>query len=787
MRVLLVGPEKEENLSMRYLASSLLASGHEVDLAAFNGAYDVEAVVALSFDADMVGLSMCFQSRAREYLQLARRIKEGHPACPIVAGGHYASCAAGDLLSRHEEIDMIVIHEGEHTLAEIADAGCTVPQRLRHIRGIAYREGKDILFTEPRPIIEDLDHLPFPDRRGSVRLLAGVPTAAMIGSRGCYGACDYCCITTLHRQAPGKRFRQRSTGNIADEMAMLYSERGIRQFIFHDDNFLVPSVQRNRRRLDALSSALSCRGVDDVALAIKCRPHDVDREVLVQLKEMGLLRVFLGIESGTSSGFSSIGRRQTVAESERALEICEDLGISSQYVIMIFHPDATLDTMRADIAFMRKYIEHPLTFVRVEAFAGTPLERRIIQEGRARGNYLAREYRLKDPVADLACSIATHSFVDRCWGENNLMDFAIGMEHLSVLMKQFFVGEGVDALYEDIHSWWLDINRHSLGLLQRLVDLCAQDPHQLQKTTAHSIRDLLEEEVYTRTHFHRQGECLRQSLEKLTLDMVGLRSVKGGEIGIQPRYGALARHAAAVMLALCVAGVVPSLGFSHSPAGPTEIDTDADGLSTVSEEEIFSTNPEAADTDGNGISDGDEDHDEDEITNLEEFNSTVALIHAVEAGETEKVNTLLEYSDYMTILDDDGLTPLARASSHGHTETVQALLDAGADVNVKDSEGSTPLLRAAGGGHSQVVEILLEAGAEVNARDAEGWSALMWAVREGHADTVLFLLQAGADVNAADNNGQTAYAEAVGREHAEIARILLEAGAEVHAVEDEVN
>src|SRR5690349_4202332 len=101
MRVLLAGPDFEENLSIRYLASSLQAVGHETPLAVFNSANDVEAVAEQVEDADIVGLSVCFQSRAQEFLTLARRIKQLHPQKLVVAGGHYASCAAQDLLEHH--------------------------------------------------------------------------------------------------------------------------------------------------------------------------------------------------------------------------------------------------------------------------------------------------------------------------------------------------------------------------------------------------------------------------------------------------------------------------------------------------------------------------------------------------------------------------------------------------------------------------------------------------------------------------------------------------------------
>jgi hypothetical protein len=70
MRVLLVGPDNEDNLSIRYLSASLRAAGHVAELAAFNSGEDHDAVVAEASGYDVVGLSMCFQSRALEFLRL---------------------------------------------------------------------------------------------------------------------------------------------------------------------------------------------------------------------------------------------------------------------------------------------------------------------------------------------------------------------------------------------------------------------------------------------------------------------------------------------------------------------------------------------------------------------------------------------------------------------------------------------------------------------------------------------------------------------------------------------
>jgi len=202
MKVLLAGPDYEENLSIRYLSAALLHAGYDTELATFNSMADLRAVAEAAATAPIVGLSMCFQSRALEFLRLAQLIKSRHPGTLVVAGGHYASCAAEDLLTHHPEIDVIVIHEGEHTLVEIAEGLGALPERFPQIPGVAYRdENSQVHFSPVRHTLDNLNTLPFPDRRGPVHMLAGVPTSYLMGSRGCYGKCAYCCITTLHQLA----------------------------------------------------------------------------------------------------------------------------------------------------------------------------------------------------------------------------------------------------------------------------------------------------------------------------------------------------------------------------------------------------------------------------------------------------------------------------------------------------------------------------------------------------------------------------------------------------------
>ena len=73
MEILLVGPDYEENLSIRYLSASLLSGGHDTILAAFNSPLDASAVANAAQCTDLVGLSMFARTIAERHTKLLVR------------------------------------------------------------------------------------------------------------------------------------------------------------------------------------------------------------------------------------------------------------------------------------------------------------------------------------------------------------------------------------------------------------------------------------------------------------------------------------------------------------------------------------------------------------------------------------------------------------------------------------------------------------------------------------------------------------------------------------------
>jgi anaerobic magnesium-protoporphyrin IX monomethyl ester cyclase len=472
MHVLLVGPEFEENLSLRYLVAALRQAGHTASLARFDSPEYIEGVVqqARREKPGLIGLSMVFQVRAKEFYDLARALrKAGYPG-HITAGGHFATFAYEPMLKELPELDSVVRQEGEETLVDLAEAlqrGAPL-EELARVPGLVIRGSDGQVVAAPRRRqVDNLDSLPFPARDTPPELHLGVPTAFLVGSRGCYADCEYCCIFSWHEAALGKRYRMRSPGNIVAEMAQLYHERGIRFFVFHDDNFFLPTPAGNRKRFEALRDEVRRHGLEEVGLMLKLRPNDCDRENLLLLKEMGLLRAFVGIENASQRQLKSLGRDSTVEQVEACLDMLRELEVYVTYNIILFDPYTTLDDIATNLRFLRRHLFFPFNWCKVEPYAGTALERRFAREGRLRGNYLGCDYDIDDPRVRLMYDLLLPAFYYRNFDYYGLANLNIGLGYHRQLLRHFYPDRCTESLRQRSQELIETVNTDTLDLLER--------------------------------------------------------------------------------------------------------------------------------------------------------------------------------------------------------------------------------------------------------------------------------------------------------------------------------
>jgi radical SAM superfamily enzyme YgiQ (UPF0313 family) len=217
--VLLVGAEELENLSTRYLAAVLRQHGFSVAIAPFSTAQETGAVVrqAQHTRPRLIGLSIIFQYRAPEFLALAARLRDALPTTHITTGGHFPTFVAPELLRDYPALDSVVRGEGELTLLELVQSLDT-PAAWGAIRGLTFRRDGQICVNTSRPLIADLDSLPFPARDTPPQHHLGIGFSPIVGSRGCYRNCAFCSIHAFYGASAGPRQRFRSVPNLVAEM-----------------------------------------------------------------------------------------------------------------------------------------------------------------------------------------------------------------------------------------------------------------------------------------------------------------------------------------------------------------------------------------------------------------------------------------------------------------------------------------------------------------------------------------------------------------------------------------
>ena len=201
--------------------------------------------------------------------------------------------------------------------------------------------------TAARPLIADLDALPFPRRTPEMWRLREVNVA---GSRGCYGACTFCTINPFY--GGRSAWRPRSPENVLAEIeAALAAQPAKRRFYFADPNFFGPGA-RGRER--ALALARLIRERVHIRFGLEGRVNDLDEELVEALVSAGFDELLIGLESGSDETLRRLNKRTTVAQNRRALSILRSYGIEPNVGFIMFEPGSSLEDVRVNLAFLEE-------------------------------------------------------------------------------------------------------------------------------------------------------------------------------------------------------------------------------------------------------------------------------------------------------------------------------------------------------------------------------------------------------------------------------------------------
>lgn len=473
-RVVLIGAEFEENLSLRYLAAAAARAGFDAHIVSYNQPSDEAQLIERVADLQplVVGISVPFQTRATELLRLSTRLRDRGVSAHITVGGHFVTFEYDNVLRDFPAVDSVVRHEGETAFVQLLRlAARSVDGRVQSdspagIAGVVLRTETGAPLNGGKSALPPLDTLPFPDRFGEAHTVMGVRCSPIVGSRGCYADCSFCCIYAYAENAQGARYRMRSVENIVDEMTEEYHERGVRLFIFHDDNFFVPSEKKNLARYTEMKQLLEIAGITDISLVIKCRPNDVTPELFRLLRSMGMIRAYVGIETNSDEGIVSLNRRISSEDNRKALRVFQELDIYCSFNMLIFDPEATLDGVWRNLAFMEEFADVPFNFCRAEVYAGTPLKLMLEQAGRLQGNYMAWGYTMRDPRVELLFRIAATAFHSRNFKEDGVHNLNLGIRFDNEVMRRFYPKCWSEAWHAQLGDMSRRIGMNSVALMR---------------------------------------------------------------------------------------------------------------------------------------------------------------------------------------------------------------------------------------------------------------------------------------------------------------------------------
>ncbi len=401
MDILLIEDLSQQRLPAHTLAAVLQQAGLCARLANFETDQDTDAIVRLAERERpcLVISSILFAHRVSEHLALITALRRAGVRTHFTMVGPLPSFACAELLAACPALDSVLCGEAEASVVQLATS-LEDPARWQAVPGLAYRSPALHANPLPKPLA-NLDDLPFPARDDGIPTHLGYGFATVEGSRGCYHACTFCLPCAFYRAAGAPHYRLHSPAHLVDEMEALY-RRGTRLFLFDDEQFLPPGPTR-QERVAALHHELGQRRLR-IGFTIKCRADDVDAALFRQLKEMGLLRVYVGVESGCQASLDLLGKGVTVRRNAEALAVLDRLGIVADFRSLLFHPWSTLEIVRADIGFLHSVVPYVATcfsFHEVEVYPGTPLAARLQAEGRGKGDPWPLPYTLADPQAEL--------------------------------------------------------------------------------------------------------------------------------------------------------------------------------------------------------------------------------------------------------------------------------------------------------------------------------------------------------------------------------------------------
>jgi radical SAM superfamily enzyme YgiQ (UPF0313 family) len=358
-------------LGTLYVASSLLQAGHDVIF--LNGAFmpHDEIMERLSvYTPDIVGIySTTFGWNKAVFT--ASEIRNRLKYVFITVGGPYPVAVQEKCLDDSGDIDAVVTGEGEITVVEMIKR-LEDGKSLEGVEGIAYRNDMGIHKNPARPLISDVDSIPFPARELLGDAMDYVPppatykrrpVAVIMTARGCNRRCIFCFQIDKERKYG---IRYRSVDNVMQEIELCL-EQGYKEIKFIDD-----TLAADYDRAMEIAGEIKRRKLDFTWFTSAC-VHQVDKPLLEAFKEAGCWAILFGAESGVQRNLNTIRKGITLDQIRTAVKTAKEAGLTVYTPFLFGLPGQTYEDGLKTIEFACELNPDIANFHALTPFPGTEL------------------------------------------------------------------------------------------------------------------------------------------------------------------------------------------------------------------------------------------------------------------------------------------------------------------------------------------------------------------------------------------------------------------------------
>ena len=254
-----------------------------------------------------------------------------------VVGGIHFSFTPEESLMNFPEIDIIVRGEGELTIVDLIKT-LNKNGKLDKVQGISFRSKKAIMHTQSRPLIKNLDTLPYPAyhlvedylKQYHFTMMAGRNTRYMIleTARGCEYKCSFC-TQWNHWQGT---WRTKSTKRIVDEIEYLNETYGGEFLWFTDDHI---NLRLRGKQLYEELKHRRCK--DDIMLFFQARTDDVvhNPDLIEKLREAGVYWIMCGVETDSEERLKEYKKGTKNSDAYTTMKILRKNDIFSHAMFVI--------------------------------------------------------------------------------------------------------------------------------------------------------------------------------------------------------------------------------------------------------------------------------------------------------------------------------------------------------------------------------------------------------------------------------------------------------------------